>query len=421
MLNPQYTRANITNDVDDNIKGDMDTTIQDRIINRAVRDVIADPDIDFRSTKKIVPLSLSGDNFVKSESVDGPYDSTQRASIKSEADKYYFHCPTDLKQIIDIRKRFDKVHEYELTTPEEFLRRKASFGQQVAIDEHSFLRRLMVSGIPELGQADVHNCNTYDGDGTWAVDGSQITAVATETSNYVYGTGAIGFTTVSGACAGGTLTVDDMTAVDISAYENHNVYMWVYIPMATGLTSFTLKWGSSASAYESRTVTKTHDNNAFYVGWNLLKFSWADATETGTNDEENIDYLQLTVVKGATNTGTTGWIMDRIIAVESSEYDVVYYSDFGWQTSAGVYIRDATEETDLLNANADEYAMLVFLASAYCSGKLDNSKDEAKFYTLYNDKKAKYVETHPSERKLITTVYESIASTDDADIDVDTD
>ena len=413
MLGPQFTRTNLRNDINDQLKGDISTTEQDRLINRAVRDVINDEDIDLHTTKKMVSLSLSGDNFIKNESIDGPDGSDLRTNIKNDADKYYWHCPADLKALIDVRKRYDKVDEFELSTAEQALRRKSSFGQQIAIDEQGFMRRLIVSGIEKLDQADVHNCDTYDGDGTWTADGSQITAVATETDNYVCGTGAVGFTTVSGALAGGTLTNSNMDAVDLSGYTSHNLYIWVYIPMATGITSFTLKWGSSASAYYSKTVTATHDNTAFYVGWNLLKFSWPGATETGTVDDENIDYLQLTLIKGATNTGTTGWIMDRIIAVQDSEHAVVYYTRYGWQTTAGIYLEDSTADTDKLNVEANGYKLILHRALEYCSEFIDDDKGEAKHMQKYTDKKEQYMSLYPSERKLMTTIYQGIQSTDE--------
>ena len=416
MPNPQYTRTDLRNDVNDMIKGSMsgDTTQQDRIFERAVRDVIGE--IDFYSTKKKIMLSLDGTNASMSEAIEGIGDSDIRSDYLDEAEDYFFHCPTDLKgnAVVDIRRIYDKGQsQFELTIPEEFLRTKSLYEKLVAVDVLDYnMKTLMVSGIEDINTQMIHNCNTYNGDGTWTADSSQITAAATETDNYVEGTGAVGFTMATAACAGGTLTCDGFTAVDISAYEDHSVYMWVYIPMATGLTSFTLKWGSSSSAYFSRTVTKTHDGVSFFVGWNLLRFPWADATETGTVDEENVDYLQLTVIKGATNTGTTGWIMDRILTQKDSEFDVIYYSDHAWQNSSGVDLRESTDNTDLLNADITEYNLYVIKAAQYCSGYLDDEKGEEKFRIEYEVAKYKYESQHPSERMNLTTTYQGLASID---------
>ena len=411
---PTYTRSDLRTKINDKIKGQVDSTMLNRIINDAVREVTANTDL--RSMKRSVMLSLDGRNLTANEAVEGIYGSSQRANIKSEKDKYNFYCPSDIKgnSLIDIRKRYDKGLKFELTYTEDFLRRKINYGEQVAIDQTSFIRQLLVSGIPEISQVALHACDTTTADGTWAADGAQITAVANETSNYVEGTGALNFTTATGAMAGGTLTNSTFTAVDISGLVDYSVYAWVYIPMITDLTSFTLKWGSSASAYYSRTVTKNHDGVAFVVGWNLLRFSINDATETGTVTDTAIDYLQLTVIKGVSNTGTTGWILDKLAACEDSGYDAVYYSKYPWLNSSYAYLENSSADSDFIIADADELDLYVLkgaeLASDY---PLDDQKGFDKYFKLYEKRRMDYLIEHPSERMLITSFYQGIQSVDE--------
>lgn len=414
-MTPTYTLSDLRTKVNYRIKGTIGSTTQNGIINDAVRDVLSI--LDLRSTKRRVPLSLDGRNLIASESTMGIPTSGERANILEEQNKYYFHAPHDLKEnaLVDIERRYDKVNEFELTTAEQFHRRKYGYLYQMAVAEDSQMRRLLVSGIQDISNLAVHACNSYNGNGTWAADGVGITAVATVTSDLVEGTGAIGFTTPSGTVTDGTITVSDMTAVDLSDYDDESIYLWIKIPFATGLTSFTLKWGSDASNYFSRTVTKTHDDTAFHVGWNLLRFPWADATETGTVDDDAIDYLQLAVTKGSTNTGTTGWVVDRIIACKDSKHDVIYYSKFGWQTSAGVYIENATGDTDVLNADATELELIILKAAEFCSSFLDVDKDEGKFKVKFDEKAELYGLNNPSERKIIIDTYQSVGSSDTPD------
>ena len=413
MPNPQYALSSLRTRINYKVKGALDSTTQNGIINEAVRMVMAD--VDLYTTKRKAMLSLDGANAVPSESVSGTYKSGHLAEIVAQQDKFEFHCPSDLKgnAVVDIQRRVDKANQYDLTTPEEFQRRKSMYGQQVAIDDQEFsMRKLLVSGIEDISNASIHACNTYDGDGTWAADGAEITAVSTNTSNYLEGSGSIGFTTVTAAITGGTLTVADMTAVDISAYEDYSVYAWVYIPMATGLTSFTLKWGSSSANYFSRTVTATHDNVSFFVGWNLLRFPWADATETGTVVETAVDYIQLTVVKGSTNTGTTGWLIDNIWTTKDSEHDVIYYTEYGWQNASGIYILESTADTDLINADAEGADLIILKAAELCSEKIDDQTGVKSFMSQYNEKKVEYEMTHPSQRMLESTIYQGMQSID---------
>ena len=413
-MRPQYSRTDIQQMINDQLNGELDATRMNRIINDSVRQVLAD--IDLRSTKKSIMLSLDGRNLISSEANDGVFGSSQRAQILAEADRYQFYAPSDLKQtaIIDIRDRYSKNVQYELTLPEEFLRRKTGYSEQVAVDETSFIKQMLVSGVPTVTKKMLHNCDTYNGNGTWTAS-TDSSSMATVTSDYVEGVGAIGVTLVTGA-ATGVLTNSGFTAVDISNLTDYSVYVWVYIPMATSLTSFTLKWGSDSSNYYSRTVTRNHDNTAFYVGWNLLRFPSNDATQTGTVTTASIGYLQLTIVKASGNTGTTGWIVDRIMAQQDIVKDIFYYSKYGWQNTSGGYLENSSSDTDLVNADVDELDLIVDKSIQNCSGYIGDDQGEAKFRAYYQEKKMAYLANVPSERMLITTVYEGIDSIDQRNI-----
>jgi len=407
---PQFSHSDLRTAVNDEVHGTVNpgaTTQEDRILRRAVRFVVND--IDLRSTKRRAMLSLSGANDIANEGVQGNYSSAVRTDIGEEMDDYWFHAPFDLKgnALIDIQNRYAKRAQYEMVFEEEFQRKKTAGASIVATKDGSSVRQLLVGGIADTTQTTLHNCDTVAGDGTWTAAGDASSA-ATITSNYIDGVGAVSFTLIT-AAATGTLTNSDMTAVDLSGSTSDSIYMWVYVPMATGLTSFALKWGSSASAYYSYTVTQTHDATTFHKGWNLLRFPYIGATETGTVDDENIDYIQLTVVKGATNTGTTGWIMDGIRAQKDTEHDVIYYSKYGWQNTSGVYMEESTADGDLLNCDSDEFELMVLKGAEYVSrGVLNSAEDAQEFAQAYERKKQTYTMDSPSERMTITYGYQDL-------------
>jgi len=412
---PQYTRTQLLLDVNDSLKGQLGSTQMNRLVNRAVREAINE--VDMYSMKRRVPLSIDGANQIPSETWGGVPATTPRASQLTEANRYEFHCPVDLKgdALVDVQRRYDKAAQYEITTPEEFQRRKFNFSSQCAIDTHSFLRKLLVSGINDISVAIIHNCDTYNGNGTWTAS-TDAQTVTTTVDNYVEGAGAVTFNTTIGATTA-VMTNDGFTAVDLEAYVNNSVYLWIYIPAVTNLTSFTLKWGSSSANYYSRTVSKTHDGLSFQTGWNLLRFPWADATETGTVVDTAIDYLQLTITKTAGMLAATGWIIDRIAAQEDSLYEVVYYSDHPWQSSVGALLREATADGDYLNVDGVEYDLIVYKAMEIASaGPLKSDNDQGKNKSIFSQKAAAYLMDHPSERLIPTTLYEDIASTDEVDI-----
>ena len=128
MPNPQYTLSSLRTRINYKIKGALSSTTQDGVINEAVRMVMSD--VDLYTTKRRVMLSLNGANAVSSEAISGTYESGDLANIVTQENKYEFHCPTDLKgkALVDIQRRVDKTEQYELTTPEEFQRRKGLYG-----------------------------------------------------------------------------------------------------------------------------------------------------------------------------------------------------------------------------------------------------------------------------------------------------
>lgn len=396
------TLSDIRANIGYKLSGRLTTAVLNDVINQSVIDVLADNDI--LTNRRRVPLSLSGANSIYHEGIFGR---PTPSDVADEESLFVFHCPDDMlgDSLIDIRKRYEKISKYELTTPEEFLLKKNQTNSLVAIDESSFIRRLLINNIPEITTTMLNSCDTYNGNGTWTADGSEVVTVATTTDEYVEGSGAISLTTVSGSMVGGTVTNSTMTAVDLTNYDTGSIYVWVYVPVSAGLTSFSLKWGSSSGNYFSRTVTRNHDNCVFTTGWNLLRFPISDGVQTGTVVKTAINYVQLTIVKSTTNTGTSSWLIDRVIACADSGYDVVYLSGLGWRNGSGIYIEKATTDTDTLNFNSKESNLVVLKASEYGSSIVGDDNAEAKFAQQYSLAKRMVEVSRPSDKKVHSSKY----------------
>lgn len=403
-----FTRSTFRQDVQDLLHGTMDTsgtTIQDRVLNRAVREVIADKDIDLRSTLRSMPLTLAGKNDIVTESVSGIYETAVLADILDESEMYEFAAPRDLKKnkIADVRLRTNRAIEYELVNPEQFDLWKTIRNDIIAVKHESGNQKLLVTGVTTPTWKMIHNLDTYNGNGTWSAV-SDATAVATATSNYVEGAGAVSFTSGLGGTASGIVN-STMTAVDLTTYQNEDLFLWVYIPNITGLTNFVLRWGSDASNYYERTVTMTAEELSFAVGWNLLKFNWASATTTGSPTITAISYVYFSMTKATDKASVAGWIVDRLVAQVNTGADVLYYSKFGWQTSAGLWQETSTADADLLVADVDEYDLYVYKAAFLCSLNLQSQADTQIYLDMYNRKKEEYMYSSPSQAKTMSTSY----------------
>lgn len=123
---------------------------------------------------------------------------------------------------------------------------------------------------------------------------------------------------------GGYLENTAIDSVDLSAHEDSSSFFRkIYIPSgASTITSITLLLGSSSGAYWS--ITGQAHFGSYKDGVNLVRFDWADATETSTPDSTAVDYERLAFV-------TTAAIADVRIGPLSSKlptpYETPYYSN----------------------------------------------------------------------------------------------
>lgn len=418
-----YTHEDLREAVFRKVHGKPDTdgtyTVMDPLLRDGVREVVET--MDLRSTKRSVGLALAGRNDIIYDETTGTYDVPTLVAVGQQALENEYHCPIDVKDytVIDIRKRTDRSKPYSLVSEEEFDIRKNLEDSIFAIKDREQIRTLMINGVPAINTLDVHDCDTYNGDGTFTAVGDA-SAIATEVSDYVEGDGAVTFGSSNSQTTAGVVN-STFTAVDLSAYEDQKLFVWVKIPTTvdlTKLTSFTLRWGSDASNYLSKTVTRNNESLAFYYGWNLLKFDWASATQTGTPDLTAIDYVSFFMTKDASMAAVTGWIVDRILVAIDSGVDLVYYSKYGWQDENGAWKENSTVDSDVLNVDSTEFNLIVFKCAQVVSENLDNSEDADKYENRFNTKAELYLGRNPSEAKPITSSYYNVGSL--ADVPDDT-
>lgn len=271
---------------------------------------------------------------------------------------YQYACPSDLhdKRIIDIpaqAKRFDD--SFGLVPVEQF-----NVNPQVgdiAIDNYNGVRTLLIkSGVSSENIA----VDPLDTVGDWEVygDGENLTADGTD---YIKGNGSLdfGISSAGGTTAG--IKNESIDSFDISdfLYGHSALFAWHKITDTTNITSYTLHIGTDTSNYYSKTVTTRHDGNVFENGWNLLRFDLSSLTENGSVTDSNITYVALFMTKSAAKVSETGYKFDNVVIKKGVIHDVLYYSKYGWQSSAAAYKQNSTDDSDLLVADDTEYDILV--------------------------------------------------------------
>ena len=91
------------------------------------------------------------------------------------------------------------------------------------------------------------------------------------------------------------------------------------------------------------------------------------------------------------------WRVDDIIARIGDIYNTVYYSKYGWQTTALAYIEESTTTTDLLLGDTDEIELIACKASELAAQELKDYDDMKIQQGNYQDMKRKYEGNYPSE------------------------
>lgn len=349
------------------------------IMNRAVRYVVAD--IDLRSSKRSTAMSPN--------MFDTIYDYTASTDLKGE-------------KIIDLRKQVNRssFERWSLVDDSDFDRKKGITPYKIALKDENFSKVLRADGVNGPVSIPLNHFDSLTGNGTWVASGDA-SNITLDTGDFISGS-AFNFDTTTGATTAILSTSGTtMTQVDLSAYDQQgSIFLWVFVPDSftiASLTNFILRWGNDSSNYWSKTVTTANDGLAFKAGWNLLRFDWSTATQTGTVAPATIDYIHFTITKSGAQAADTDWRIDELVFKKGDPYDVVYYSKYGWQTSALAYIEESTTTTDLLVADTDEVEMIANKAAEYASQELKEFTEVPYFKSEYENMKKKYESNYPSE------------------------
>lgn len=404
-MSAQYSRTELSTEVATMVSGDYGSTDFVTAANRAVREVFLD--IDLRSAKRKSALSP---NLFK--------------------DVYQYTSPSDLKglKIIDIKPQVKRgrLDYWRLVTEEEFDRYKKEYhfdrygdeveiqanenwlgSNLVAISTSDFVQKLLLSRPVD---DDTIIIDPLDAVGNWVLfgDGTNLTK---DSSNYIEESASINWDISS---AGGTTAGIQNTSLDsfdISDYlMEGSVFVWAYITSTTNLTNFIIRIGNDSSNYYYITVTTNSESNSFHTGWNLLRFSFVNKVETGSVTEASCDYVVLYMTKAAGKISETDYRFDSLMIKKGDHYDVIYYSKYGWQSSTGTYLENSTADTDLLNADTDEFDLISCKTAELIErGVLKNKADAEVLRRDYETKKAKYVFDNPSEALMLIQNYHDLS------------
>lgn len=320
----------------------------DELIMRAGRQLLLD--VDPAETKRITPIS------------NALYDQV-----------YDYAAPVDLKgnKIIDVRPQvnrttWDRFYQVYGRDFDEY-----KLDGNFTVQNNSGLKTIRISKDTIAGVL-LNAVDSITGNGTWAVGGGA-SALAQDINNKIAGYASLSFS-VTGAT---TSYIENSTMVqaNLTTYKNAaSAFVWVYMPAASEVTSVNLRWGSDSSNYYNRTVTASHFATAFQTGWNLLRFDWNGATPVGTPSDTLLDYARVSITHTASN---TLYRVDSIMFNLPTLYEFVYYSNYLFQTAAGVWQATITADTNLVNLDVDSYNLLLDKAAEFAFLQMQDQGETA--------------------------------------------
>lgn len=270
-------------------------------------------------------------------------------------DFYNYALPADFGSLIDLipqdnRNNWDSAFRRGAG---QFDLEKAIKQKTVSIEGSEGSKFIRINWRSRMGKV-LNAMDSLTANGTWAAVGSAANLAANSIFK-ISGSASIEFDLVA---TGDGIKNITMTAVDLTDEDEvADVFVWVYFP--TVPTSVSAKWGNDLTTKFWTAVAQTTqaDGTAFKIGWNLLKFPWATATETGTVAPATIDSFQITVAAGA---AINNLRVDNVVFSIGRNFDIKYYTKYFFKTSAGVYESRFTSDDDFALVDNDSLPLFLF-------------------------------------------------------------
>lgn len=338
-----------------------------------------------------------------------PVDTEKTAALANlvHDDVYNYALPSDFKKIIDLYPQANRGSDDTAARrpAEKFDLTRYLTNRTVSIEANNgskFLRINWQERSPKVLNA----CNSLTANGTWSAVATA-SGLQADTITKYSGNASLRFDL---AATGDGIQNTDMTAVDLTDEDEvADVFVWLYFGSIANLTSVTAIWGNDLTANYWTGVAQTTqaDGTAFQTGWNLLKFPWSTATETGTVAPATIDAFKLTVAA----TGAISDIrVDNILFSIGRAFDLKYYTKYLFKNTAGTWISRPTSDLDTVILDNDAiqiYLLECLIAMAHQiegeNSGFDITWAKGELEVLYG----KYKREYPSQAKKEVSYYGS--------------
>jgi hypothetical protein len=338
-----------------------------------------------------------------------PLDTMRVAALSNTVhdDVYNYSLPADYKRIIDLypqdsalSRSPSDVADRKFAEPFDLDRLMSD--RDISIEANNGSKILRVNW-PTRSPKVINAMNSLTSNGAWAVSGTA-SGLKINDLFYISGGASVEFDV---AASGDGIQNTTMGQVDLTDEDEvGEFFAWIYLPSAP--TSISLVWGNNLTTtyWTSAAQTTQADGTAFRAGWNLVKFSWLSATETGTVDPTTIDSLKLTIA----STGALANVrVDNIVCSLGKNFDIKYYSKYLITDSSGTSWKSrTTTDTDLVILDNDciqLYLLECLIATAQQVIRKGSNVDITWAKNELNELYDAYEVEHPAQARRATFNY----------------
>lgn len=300
-----------------------------------------------------------------------PYETVRTSELNLFNKIYDYASPSDLKgkKVLDLRPQVNRQPSDDIrqTFSEEFDRDKSFENNWLSVefDEAAKFLRINKSVSNSVTITDLEDDNYTAGTG--------VSNIVEDTVLQAGDGKSIRFNISSGTSL---IEWNGDTTVDLSEHTNRSsLFLWVYWPDSSLITSITLRFGSSSSAYYE--ATGTIHRGSIRTGWNLYRFDWNGATESGSTDEDNVDYIRLAIVATSADTDIR---IGRLSSKLPSPHEILYYSNALFRPSSGsTWLTKPTAETDIVNLETEAQNLFLGECEVLIAEDLQRDEEAKKF------------------------------------------
>jgi len=293
------------------------------------------PDTPDEKTQKIRALNIAKDILI---SQLGLPSSERTTRINFVEEKELYVLPSDFVEPIalyydetqsSIYSRTNRTTKFEFIFPEEI--HSLTLAQEIVywgIDNSDGSKKLLIKAFNTRRPFIIDDCDTTE---NWTAL-NDATYLVVDRVRFKTGAGSLKFKidkTLSGVARASLKFTLPMPLDSGSWVNNGNFFINLYIVNPTGLSSVTLKWGSSATDYYLKTETTNADGLFPQANsWNEFIFSWENAIAVGSPNPSQISFFQIDIDYDESQfVSPQYWNLDTLVLFSQDKFVLRYYSN----------------------------------------------------------------------------------------------